>query len=323
MESKLFLGPMSKNIVDAAIEFNNETDVPITFIPSRRQVDYDGGYVNGWTTETFQDYVDDSCIQIERDHGGKYQGKENNNWWRDDYISYAYDCEFFDMIHIDPWKGAGKGDKFFDIGIDITINDIRACHAMDSFVKFEVGTEEALYPMTPVMLNYMMERLYKDLPLDIYEKIVYIVIQSGTSLEGTRNIGKYSEARLKEMILVAKKWGKKTKEHNGDYLPVSQIHDKFALGLDAINIAPELGVIETDCYLNNNIDLLKFNDICYKSGKWKKWVKDDTEISLKDRIRICGHYVFSTPEFQDIKPQGYDEEVKDRIKTKLKELSGV
>ena len=50
---KYFIGPMSKNVVDAIIEFDGD----FGFIPSRRQVDYNGGYVNGWTTGEFATYV--------------------------------------------------------------------------------------------------------------------------------------------------------------------------------------------------------------------------------------------------------------------------
>ena len=57
MEQKIFLGPMSKNIVDTVIEYSNAFNLPFTFIPSRRQVEYNGGYVNNWTTEEFVRYV--------------------------------------------------------------------------------------------------------------------------------------------------------------------------------------------------------------------------------------------------------------------------
>ena len=56
INSKLCFGPMSKNIVDTLIDFSNKTKTPITFIPSRRQVEWNGGYVNNWTTETFTKY---------------------------------------------------------------------------------------------------------------------------------------------------------------------------------------------------------------------------------------------------------------------------
>ena len=54
---KYYIGPMSKNIVDAIIEFCNETNNKIGLIPSRRQVERDGGYVNNWSTKEFSEYV--------------------------------------------------------------------------------------------------------------------------------------------------------------------------------------------------------------------------------------------------------------------------
>ena len=41
---RFFIGPLSKNVVDAVINFNSD----IGLIPSRRQVDYDGGYVKAF-----------------------------------------------------------------------------------------------------------------------------------------------------------------------------------------------------------------------------------------------------------------------------------
>ena len=37
-------------------EFTYETNNPVGLIPSRRQVEWDGGYVNNWTTEIFSKY---------------------------------------------------------------------------------------------------------------------------------------------------------------------------------------------------------------------------------------------------------------------------
>jgi len=56
----LGVGPMSVNCVDAAIELANEYTIPIMLIASRRQIDsaqFNGGYVNNWTTSEFADYV--------------------------------------------------------------------------------------------------------------------------------------------------------------------------------------------------------------------------------------------------------------------------
>ena len=59
MNVKYFLGPMSKNVVDSVIDYNNTNGSTFGFIPSRRQVEYNGGYVNNWTNETFSKYVYD------------------------------------------------------------------------------------------------------------------------------------------------------------------------------------------------------------------------------------------------------------------------
>ena len=48
----LFVGPMSKNVVDAAIELSKLGKF-LGLIPSRRQIENTGGYVNNWTTEEF------------------------------------------------------------------------------------------------------------------------------------------------------------------------------------------------------------------------------------------------------------------------------
>jgi len=66
-KTKLFLGPMTKNIVDGVVVCKN-----VGLIPSRRQVDHTGGYVNNWTTETFSSYVriTNKSTLICRDHGG-------------------------------------------------------------------------------------------------------------------------------------------------------------------------------------------------------------------------------------------------------------
>ena len=71
---KYWIGPMSKNVVDAIIEFDGD----FGFIPSRRQVDYNGGYVNEWTTGEFATYVN-GRVPIERDHGGIGQGYKHDD----------------------------------------------------------------------------------------------------------------------------------------------------------------------------------------------------------------------------------------------------
>ena len=73
---KIFLGPMSHNVVDTVLDCNIHEGKNFGFIPSRRQVENNGGYVNNWTTKGFQKYVKSKSSKtfIERDHGGPGQG---------------------------------------------------------------------------------------------------------------------------------------------------------------------------------------------------------------------------------------------------------
>ena len=132
------------------------------------------------------------------------------------------------------------------------------------------------------------------------------------------------------MIKVARRHDLISKEHNGDYIPVEIIKEKFDLGLDCINIAPEFGLIETQTYLDeikNGKLFDRFWQICYDSKKWVKWVNPgfDPYYNKEQLVKISGHYVLSYPEFiSDIKSQfpGIDEKVKENVTKKLNQLYG-
>ena len=316
---KHFIGPMSKNIVDSILEFTQETGTPIGLIPSRRQVEWNGGYVNKWTTEQFSNYT--SGLTLKRDHAGPGQGDKDD----DGYRSLQIDCRYFDLIHIDPWK---RYPAYPD-GLDWTVNLINFCYELNPNIEYEVGTEEAIRPFEAEELETLLKDLAKKLKPQVYNKIKYLVVQTGTSLKGVNNTGEYDKERLLDMVSVADRYHLLSKEHNGDYIPVSLINEKMSLGLNSINIAPEFGLIETQTYLDH-IDsdekLEKFWRICFESGRWKKWVDAtfDPLTQQTDLIKICGHYVLSDQKFLDnVKKEliGIDSIIKKNIKAKLFELS--
>jgi uncharacterized protein YlbG (UPF0298 family) len=318
---KYFIGPMSKNIVDAIVEFCSNTDNTIGLIPSRRQVEWDGGYVNNWTTEEFSSYV--TTLPLQRDHGGPGQGNNDD----DGFESLAYDAKHFQLIHIDPWK---KYPEYTD-GLEKTIEMINFAYNINPNLIFEVGTEQSIRPFEAKELDQLVIDLQVSLPKEVYEQIKYLVIQSGTSLKGTNQTGEYNSDRLKEMVKIAKRHDLISKEHNGDYIPVETIKEKFDLGLDCINIAPEFGLIETLTYLSEIKDektFDKFWKICYDSKRWVKWVNPgfDPYINKEQLIKICGHYVLSNPEFiSEIKSQfpDIDTKIKNNVTRKLKQLYGL
>ena len=299
-QCKLGIGVVSKNIVDAAINFANREDVRMFFIPSRRQVEYSGGYVNYWTTKTFSEYVlsRTNNIHIKRDHGGPGQGLYDD----DGMTSFTYDAQYFHAIHIDPWK---KCKDIVD-GARLTAEYIKYCFSKDRGVIFEIGTEQSIFEYNPSQLTYVIEYLADALSFNEFSNIKYAVIQSGTALKGNENIGSYNPDRLKQFIQVCRRYNFQSKEHNGDYLPIEVIHSKFSAGLDAINIAPEFGQLETKIYIDELDKLGKFEEfyqLCYKSGRWTKWVEPnfDPHKNKRELVNICGHYVFSDVNFLKLK----------------------
>jgi len=318
---KYYIGPMSKNVVDCVI--NHGQQYSIGLIPSRRQVDYCGGYVNMWNTKTFSEYVRsfNSSVLLCRDHGGENQGQEPD----DGLSSFLSDSEHFDLIHIDPFR---VSNTMLDAA-EKTKTAIQTIS--NSNLMYEVGTEEAIYRYQPEELKWFLDYLKMGLTEEQFSQIKYVVVQSGTRLDlSTRtNTGNFNKRRLKSFIKVVKKFGLMSKEHNGDYLTDSfDVELRFESGLDAINIAPEFGQIESEYYLEEcKKDKALFDElylICYNSGKWKKWVKDVGRISESELIMTCFHYILSDEVFlKKIKSQflNADQLIQKRISSKLKLLN--
>lgn len=324
MKPKYFIGPMSKNVVDTVIEFCNSRDEVIGLIPSRRQVEWDGGYVNNWTTEEFSKYVKSKTdkIILQRDHSGPGQGTNAD----DGYKSLEHDCVNLDLIHIDPWKAYPS----YEEGLKYTIDMIKFCDTINTNLYYEVATEQSIRYFDVETLERLLQDLQASLEEALFSKIRYLVIQSGTSLKGVTQTGEYGKDRLVGMVDLARKYNLQSKEHNGDYIEVSTIQEKFALGLDAINIAPEFGLIETQTYLDaideDSEDFIALWKLCYDSNRWVKWVDDDFDpvSNKKDLIKIAGHYILSSPEFLTIKSkyENIDNIIKNNILQKLNQLYG-
>lgn len=298
---KLYLGPMSKNIVDAIIDYDNNNPNVVGITASRRQIDYNSGYVNQWTTSMFCNYVrhQNKNILICRDHGGPLQGHKID----DGINSLLVDSLYCDIIHIDPFKHEKLPDA-----IDFTALAIQQCDKYINVINapyFEVGTEESIMRLDEDDLFYFLSKLKKKIP-ELFDRIIYAVIQSGTALQSGSNIGEYSEQRLKNMISICGQFNILSKEHNGDYLIPEHIKYKRLLGLGAINIAPEIAHIECDYILSQitNEQLHKWWELCLTEGSWKKWFPKDYDPYYKETqeqiVHTCGHYVFTNPEFINI-----------------------
>lgn len=302
---------MSKNIVDSVLELN---DNRFGLLPTRRQIDWDGGYVNNWDTKSFYEYVRSKNVSIilERDHSGPKQGKIIDYG----YDTYTHDVKYFDIVHIDPWKYT---QNHLD-GIKHTVDALKYMYHLNPNLKFEILTEEAIKHFDEIELVSIMQYLLNELSKDEFNSIIYFVIQSGVGLDlvNRKNTGLFDLEKLKKQSLLFKSFGKRIKEHNGDYLKKEEFIIRFENGLDSINIGPEIAQIETITYLEymSNTQIDEFYKVCLDSKKWERWVPNDFDFSDKKKlISVCGHYCFGLYDLPNV-----DTMVKENIKNKLKSL---
>ena len=297
---KYCFSPISKEFVDNVIEYSNINNKHFIFIPTRRQIEHNKGYVNNWDSQTFCNYVKNNAkhILVERDHGGPNQGYGDD----DGIESLTDDCKYYDIIHIDPWMKT----KIYSEGLKYTIDLINYCYNINKNLYFEVGTEEKIRKFETNELDLFLSDLKQNLDEEVFNRIIYVVVQGGTILHDNKNLGTTNDSRLKDMIDVIKKYNKCSKEHNGDFLENEIITNKFNIGLDSINIGPEFANLQTQVILDifrNDITIFnKIYELCYLSKKWVKWVDDNfiPEDNKEKLILISCHYIYSNKDFKDL-----------------------
>jgi len=353
----LGVGPMSKNCVDATIELAEQYKTPLMLIASRRQIDseqFGGGYVENWTTEQFADYVIEKDINkniiLARDHGGPWQNEleKSQNMNLKDAMqsakdSYQADIDAgFHMLHIDPSvdiHSQPDTDQILERVYELYDFCWSYAQQKNQDIIFEIGTEEQSGSNnSKEELEYTLESMKKFCNANKMPFPSFVVIQAGTRVMETKNIGSFEspvrianelppEIQIPQMIDICNKYGIFMKEHNTDYLSTESLKWQPRLGIHAANIAPEFGVAETKAFVNvlqenSHTDLLNdFYQISYDSMKWKKWMLKNTNASDMDRAIIAGHYVFSSDEFIKLKAEASDriDNLNHILKSKVKE----
>lgn len=355
----LGIGPMSKNCVDASIELAEQYKAPLMLIASRRQIDseqFNGGYVEKWTTEKFADYVSKKDINkniiLARDHGGPWQSEleKNQNMTLKEAMKSAKDSYKSDIdaglniLHIDP-----SIDIHSQPNIDQVLERVHELYEFcwtyaqnkNKDILFEIGTEEQSGSNnTQEELEYTLENMQRFCKNNNMPYPSFVVIQAGTRVMETKNIGSFDspirianelppEIQIPKMINICNKYGIFMKEHNTDYLSTESLKWQPRLGIHAANIAPEFGVAETRAFIeilekNNQNSLLDdFLCLSYDSKKWSKWMLNETSASKIDKSIIAGHYIFSSEGFCQIKKEaekqinGIDEFLKSRVKDSI------
>lgn len=333
----LGVGPMSTNCVDAAIELANEYEVPIFLVASRRQIDAEvlgGGYVNNWTTEEFSRYVLDrdakGWIILARDHGGPWQNGRGPEVCTSlhramESAKRSFEADIvagFQCLHIDP-----SVDVSGPPAVEIVLERIyelyefcwRTANRIGRDVLFEIGTEEQTGTTgSEAELEQILESVSAYCARFRLPMPTFVVVQTGTRVMETRNVGSFdspvrvadelpAEIQVPKVIDVCQRYGVYIKEHNADYLSNEALRWHPRLGIHAINVAPEFGVIETRALLRimEEYDLPKerenFIALANASNAWAKWILPQSRADDYQKAIICGHYVFASDQGREIK----------------------
>jgi len=324
MNSKIGLGPLSSEIIEAIFRYSHYFRKELMIIASKNQIDYNGGYVNNWTTKEFMDFIKemrlkylDSDVKICRDHCGP--GFNNIFDLQDTYNTIKSDIENgFDLIHIDFCHFKGPKDE----KLKETKKAIELCLSLNPKISIEVGTDENLGTNFGII---NLEEIEKEIDFfTSFCKPEFYVVQTGSLVKEINQIGNFNKDFIKKISILIKSKGLKLKEHNADYLPKSEISLRKGI-VDAMNIAPQLGVVQTSLILKKcliyGIKFDEFLNEVYRGEKWRKWLNSNTQENKFLCFLIAGHYHFSSDNYKLIMSQLNErEDIREEIINSIMDL---
>ena len=324
INAKLGIGPVSSETIEAAVRYSNYHRKELMLIASKNQIDFNGGYVNGWNTKEFvknvnklQKIYSNSNIKLCRDHCGPGFNSKNN--LKDSYQTIETDIENkFDLIHVDFCHFKGNRQK----QLEETKKAIQYALSLNSHLLFEIGTDENIgikYGLTNISeiekeINYFKSFCNPE----------FYVVQTGSLVKEINQVGIFNQDFIKKISLLTESNHLKLKEHNADYLDSESISLRKDI-VSAMNVAPQFGVVQTQTVLNKcllyGIDTTDFLNESYQSKKWFKWLQNNTSENKMLCSIISGHYVFNSKSYKDlIAKLNKHEDIKETIINSLMEL---
>jgi hypothetical protein len=311
IDYKLGVGPMSREIIECINEYGKHNRLMV--VASRNQVDYNSGYVCA-TGELAESILNPEIILC-RDHCGPYfsdadEGKSLDTALEECKKTIKEDVDAgFDLIHIDVSRIPENQFKYAKELIDFTID-------LSPNIMLEFGSENN----TGTDLAPSLERIEEQLEFveQYCGNLVYFVTQTGSFTKHTQ-IGTFDINRNKQIARRVHDRGFLFKEHNADYLTKEQVAMRKIGGVDAMNVAPQLGAMQTSILLdmsNNNKEWIKFTEVVLKSNLWTKWMPKDFFDEVMAVI-VAGHYLYNTKEYENLINSVDREVFKCRLKTEM------
>jgi len=313
----LALGPMSSEVIEAVFRYSNFYRKPLMLVASKNQIDHSGGYVNNWTTNKYMEFVNgmrkqnpNAEVKICRDHCGP--GFNGNSDISDTYTTIEDDIKCgFDLIHIDFCHFQGTNNE----RLEAMRRAILHCINLKPSILIEIGTDEN------IGTNYGLPNLTEwEREIEFFKGFCnpcFYVVQTGSLIKEINQAGSFNRPFVEKVAKILKKKGLKLKEHNADYLSKDEISLRRGV-VDALNVAPQLGVIQTQIILTKclvyGIPINKFLEEVYRGGKWKKWMHKNTSSNEMLCSIIAGHYHFTSPSYSLlIKELAKREDIKETI----------
>ena len=289
---------MSKEIIEILAKHTQENNYPLMIIASRNQVDYATGYVctTAELAEQIKQYKNPNLLLC-RDHCGPYFCDLDKNLSIEDAMDRCMKtieadiAAGFDLIHIDV-------SRIKDNELHYAKQLIEYALSLNPDIMLEFGSEDN----TGIDINSSLARIDLQLGfLNPYKKNVKFFVTQTGSLTKDGQVGTFNIERNRVISKLIRAEGFLFKEHNADYFTAEDIQQRIAANVDSLNIAPQLGKVQTD--------LLKefapkelwdvFSDLVYNQNYWQRWVPEG--VTDKDiAVSVSGHYLFSSQTYKDI-----------------------
>ena len=303
LKSNLGIGPLSSEIIEAVFRHSNYQRTELMLIASKNQIDHSGGYVNSWTTSQYANFIRNmkekykfSSVKVCRDHCGP--GFNGVHDLEDTYKTIETDIKNgFDLIHIDFCHFKGHKDERFNE----SKKAIERCLSLNPKILLEVGTDEN----TGINFGFM------NVP-ELREEISFFkgfcdpefyVVQTGSLVKEINQVGNFNKRFIEKVRPILRENSLRLKEHNADYLSKEEISERIGI-VDAMNIAPQLGVVHTSVVLGKCLEYgIRFDDFIeevYKGEKWKKWMHSSSPENKFLCALIAGHYHFASDSYKKI-----------------------
>lgn len=270
------VGAVSRRVIEEAAKLQVHQ-----IIASRRQVDIGGGYtgIDQHELTYIVNDLSDGMTCVVRDHGGPLQGG------KDDDGTESFDADVtagFHALHIDVCNVSRDNQVS-------VLTDLIKRYRDDAYIQIGGERDEQAW------LDTLFEAAIK------HVTPTYAVIDLGGHVHADAQYGQsfLTVDLVGDITYRYNKRGVHTVAHNMDWMGHRRQYDG---SLDAINIAPEFGVVEVDAMLSimdpeNVHALLKY---AYFTGKWRRWFSENEGSRFK-RAKCAVRYLMHTdPYVRDI-----------------------